>query len=269
MLCNNMFKKDVEKIKERLREIEQEIEQKYNQKLAMKKRPRRPWVFYETFVVYNALLSLSPDILSIHFNPLHYGGISYIPFPGVKDYKTVWRTAESLKPDFVITKNKKTMTLWYDKTFIPQTKLTGGFKPDLVLRSGEFTFDWKGKLYKDNILFCEYGIGSNTENPNEEKGYEIIKGLPIKWDYEEEKYVYFRAKEEFLKPPLIIECKGFGAMFGNPEEYAKYAKNVLVVTPEKIFQPKKENIRIIKVGREFDNSELREQIKPYLDQILN
>lgn len=264
-----MFKKDVEKVKERLKEIEQEIKERYKLELKMKDRPRRPWVFYETFVVYNALLVLSPESLSIQFNPHHYGGVSYLPLPGDKDYRTVWRAAESLKPDFTIIKNGKTLTFWYDKTFVPQTKSTGGFKPDLVVRPGKFDFDWHGKLFKDNVLVAEYGIGKSEDKSMEEEGYEITKGLPIKWsNSEEEKYVYFKANNTFLNPPLIIECKGFGAVFGNPEEYAKYAKKVVVVTPEKIFQPKKENIHIVKVARDFENLKLRDELRPFLEQAL-
>jgi hypothetical protein len=227
-------------------------------------------VLYETFVVYNTLLALSPENLFIQFNPHHYGGISYLPFPGDKDYKTAWRASESLKLDFTIAKDGRTLTFWYDKTFVPQTKSTGGFKPDLVMRFGRFNFEWHGKLFRDEILVAEYGIGKINDSSMEEEGYEVTKGISIKWsDTEEEKYVYFKANETFLKPPHIIECKGFGAVFGSPDVYANYARNVVIVTPEKIFQPKKENIHIVKVGRDFDNGKLKEDLRPFLEHALN
>jgi len=65
-----------------------------------------------------------------------------------------------------------------------------------------------------------------------------------------------------VAPPLIIECKGIGATLGSIEEYAKNAQSVVIVSPEKLYQPKRENVHIVKVGKDFSNLELRESAAP-------
>jgi hypothetical protein len=55
-------------------------------------------------------------------------------------------------------------------------------------------------------------------------------------------------------------------VLGNPESYADYARNVVIVTPEKLYEPKRESIHILKIEnkRRLENLELRKKVKDFL-----
>ena len=90
----------------------------------------------------------------------------------------------------------------------------------------------------------------------------------MRWSDGHYTYIYFRAREEFNYPELIIECKSFGARLGNPQKYSEYGKQVLIVSPEPLYDPKASNIKIIKIGNDFNNLEIREKIKLVLNKVL-
>lgn len=96
---------------------------------------------------------------------------------------------------------------------------------------------------------------------------EVPKGFFIEKSTFEGKFVYFKAKDEFKHPPLIIECKSFGARLGNPQKYAELGQEIIIVSLEKLYEPKLENIYLIRVGKSFDDEELRENLKPFLEKL--
>jgi len=49
--------------------------------------------------------------------------------------------------------------------------------------------------------------------------------------------------------------------------YADYAARVVLVSPEKLYEPKKENILTVRVNSEFDNSGLRADLRPHLEWV--
>lgn len=89
------------------------------------------------------------------------------------------------------------------------------------------------------------------------------------WTESEQTRIFFRAKEEFNNPELIIECKSFGARLGNPQKYADYGKLIIIVSPEPLYEPKAPNIQTIRIEREFNNLEIREKLEPFLKNVIH
>lgn len=82
--------------------------------------------------------------------------------------------------------------------------------------------------------------------------------------------IYFKFKEEFIHPPIAIEAKGYGAVMGSLEEYAKLIKTVVLVTPERTYEPKRENLIIIRIEnkRRLSNLEIRNKLKELYHKYL-
>jgi len=48
-------------------------------------------------------------------------------------------------------------------------------------------------------------------------------------------------------------------------KYADYAKTVLIVSPEKLYEPKALNIKLIRVEGDYDSFDLRSKLRPFLE----
>ena len=66
----------------------------------------------------------------------------------------------------------------------------------------------------------------------------------------------------------MFECKSFGARLGNADKYSEYADVVVVVSPEKLYRPKAENLYIVRVEAGFDNSDLRKKLRPFVERAI-
>lgn len=256
-------------LNKQLEEIKKELREKFNVPLVIvdkNSQAQKSSVLFEYFVLYNAVLALEPD--SIKKVNLKGRGGSSLLIPGVKYYKTIGKYGEIIEPSIIIQKGTKEFAFWFDRPFVYLEERLATLRPDILIREGQFEFkdlsyqEEKAKLFKDGELIAEFGV--ITPNFHKEFSYQIR----ISDDLFGHK-IYFKFKEEFIHPPLIIEVKSFGAVLGNPEEYAKYAEKVAIVTPEKIYEPKKENLYIIRIenSKRISNEELRTKLRYFYKQI--
>ena len=248
-------------LKERLSSIDKELKKKYGlsiQFVEYKPEKEKASILFEYFVLYNTVLAYEPDEI-VEINLKQRSGPTFLPLPGVKYWKTVSRTGEAFKPSITIRKNKRIINFWFDKPLI-YFKGLASIRPDIVVREGNFRVDDnishdKFRLFREQELIIECGVSPLRS----EQGYQILQSMEF-----EGKKVYLKFREEFVHPKLIIECKSFGAVLGNIEEYACYGKQVIVVSPEKLYRAKKDNIYLIKLGKNLESSELRKGLIPFL-----
>jgi hypothetical protein len=257
-------------LKKSLEEIDNELKEKFNVRLKIPDKihqKRKASVLFEFFVLYNSVLALDPEKIQIILRGR--GGASFL-IPGIKQYKTVSKYGKTIEPSIVVQKTGEEFGFWFDRPFIYFKERIATLRPDIVIRKGKFELkdlsykkEEKCQLYKDGILIAEFGIYSSASSfENNEYKIRISKEL-----FGEK--IYFKYKEEFVHPPLIIECKSFGAVLGNPQEYAEYGNSVAIVTPEKIYDPKKENLYVIKLEnkKNLSNKDCREKLKKFYEQI--
>lgn len=262
-------------LQQRLIEINEDFKKKYNAPIQFKKKypvslttldkknmPEKAAVLFEYFVLYNILLAYNPDeILELSLKH-QQSGSTYLPLPATKYWKTVFKMGRGLKPSIIARKNNRIISFWFDKPLAYFRKgETASIRPDIVIRPGNFKIEEnfssdKFRLFNENEVVVECGVSNSSILP--EESYEALEGL--EW---EGKRIYLKFKKEFIHPPLVIECKSFGAVLGNIQKYASYGKNVVVVSPEKLYNPEAKNIHIIRIGRQLRNSELREKIVPF------
>jgi len=260
-------KKEVQQIKNRLEDIRHEL-QRYGAELWYAEYEPRPSALFEYFVLYNAALALKPKTLKVGirepglmpFTRGDFRSTGFLPFAAVKSHKTLGKMGLTLLPSVVIAKDSAELVFWFDKS------LVRGLRPDIVVRKGRFEYDEEygkyARLYCDGDIFAEYGLGPA---PTENKAYKVEATSSIVGG---EEAMFFRAKKEFEHPPLIIECKSFGARLGNPQRYADYAETVLIVSPEKLYEPKAPNIKLIRVENDYNSFDLRSKLKPFLENTL-
>lgn len=248
-------------LKERLNVIDREFKKEYGlsiQFVEYEPEKEKASVLFEYFVLYNTVLAYKPDKI-IEINLKQRSGPTYLPLPGIKYWKTVSKIGEAFKPSITIKKNKTIINFWFDKPLVYFKRLTS-IRPDIVVRVGNFrvqdniSYD-KFKLFREEELIIECSVSPLRP----EEGYQILESLEFKG-----KKVYLKFREKFIHPKLIIECKSFGAVLGNIEKYASYAKQVIIVSPEKLYQPKGDNIHLIKLGKNLESSEFRKKLIPFL-----
>jgi len=254
--------KEIQTLKGSLEVIREELKKRFEAELEFAEFRPRPSDLFEYFVLYNSALALDPTELKIGhpFTRGDFRSTGWIPSGIVKPYRTPIKMGRALVPNIACKVEGAEFNFWFDKTLAPR------LRPDIVVRTGHFETgeDYaKGHfwLLKDRDLFAEYSLEERAES----EGYVVERtiGIPKRGET-----VYLRAAKEFKMPPLIIECKSYGARFGNPEVYADYAKTVLLVSPEKLYEPKRPNIIRIRVNKAFENRELREELRPYLRQLI-
>jgi hypothetical protein len=255
-----IYKKEFLKLKDSLAQLKEELLACYSVEMQYAEFRPRPSALFEYFVLYNAAMANNPRKLVLNrVSRGDFRAVGTLPIPSEKSYRTVWRMGETIKPT-IVTQNDHELDFWFDRA------TAQGLRPDIVVRTGKFEI--KGEisshvqLLKDGDVFAEYADKSLDRKDGyfvESQKYTASDGNTY--------YLCFRAKNDYKTPPLIIECKSIGATLGNLEEYAKSALNVVIVSPEKLYQPKRGNIHIIKVGKEFSNSELREALRPHLGML--
>jgi hypothetical protein len=258
-------KREVILLKQRLLEIDQELRERYSAELKYANYKPRPSDLFEHYVLYNAALAIAPDSLVLgHLSRGDFRSTGWVPMPGLKAYRTVWRAGRTLYPDISFTKEGKSASLWFDKS------LDKGMRPDIVLRPGTFQVTQADsphtavQLLRNGKLFAEY----EDIVLEEEEGH-FVERQSMNWEPEGRREISFKAEDEFKHPPLILECKSYGARFGNPEKYSQYARVVVIVSPEKLYRPKAENLFIMRVESSFENSGLREQLRPFIESAVN
>jgi len=256
-----IVKKEIDALKRSLDEIRIELEKKFNIEMQFAEYQPKPYSLFEHFVLYNSALAVSPERLQL--NRLSRGdarSAGGLPIPAVKSYKTVWRMGTTLKPSITVA-CKNELSFWFDRA------LVNNLRPDIVVRPGHFEIEGEisehVQLLRNGSLIAEYCC-----TPLEQQDGFLMLSQTMKWSSGETARLYFRAKNEYLHPPLIIECKSFGAKLGNPEEYATHAEAVVIVSPEKLYQPKRENMHVIRVDREFSNLQLRKDLLAHLEHTL-
>lgn len=252
-------------LKENLDELNKEFVQRFNTEIKIVDkipREKKSSTLFEYFVLYNTILALTPIEIKIIMR--NRQGPSFVPIVGIKYWKTLNKFGEVLEPSVSIKLSNKKLSLWFHRPFV--FKNFGSLRPDILIREGEFDFkdksydeEAKVELFKDGELFAGAGIN----RPNKDF---IIKEFPVALN---SKPLCFFFKRKFLHPPIIIECKSFGGMLGNPQEYAEYAKIVAIVSPEKLYEPKKENIYIIRLenNKRLSNQDCREKLKSFFKKI--
>lgn len=257
-----IVKKEVEQLKESLEEIRLELKQNFDTDMQFAEYGPKPSSLFEHFVLYNSVLAIEPK--QFWLSALSRGdfrSVGWLPVPGVKSYRTVWRMGETIKPSISV-RNRLELNFWFDRALVEN------LRPDIVVRQGHFEMCGEAsehvQLLKDGEIVAEF-----SNKPLEEINGYLVQSQRMNWSSGEATCICFRAKNDFLHAPLIIECKSFGAKLGNPEEYAKHADDVVIVSPEKLYQPKRENIHLVRVSREFDNIELRSKLKPFLETLRN
>lgn len=252
-----IYKKEFLALKGSLEKLKEELLVRFNVKMEYAEFRPRPSALFEYFALYNAAMASNPRKLVLNrVSRGDFRAVGMLPFPSEKSYRTVWRMGVTIKPT-IVTQNSHELDFWFDRATVR------GLRPDIVVRTGKF--EVRGEisshvqLLKDDEIFAEYADQLLGDKPGyfvESQKYTASDGKTY--------CLYFRAKNEYISPPLIIECKSIGATLGSLEEYAKYAQNVVIVSPEKLYEPKRGNIHIIKVGKDFSNMELREALRPHL-----
>lgn len=253
-----IYKKEFLKLKDSLAQLKGELLRHFDVEMQYAEFRPRPSALFEYFVLYNAAMAINPHKLTLNrVSRGDFRAVGVLPIPSEKSYRTVWKMGETIKPTMV-TQNIHELNFWFDRATVQ------GQRPDIVVRPGKF--ELRGELssnvqlLKDGEVFGEYADQLLEERPGyfvETQKYEQTGGKIF--------HLCFRARKEYVCPPLIIECKSIGATFGNLEEYAKHAQNVVVVSPEKLYQPKRTNIHVIKVGKDFSNMDLRVALRPHLE----
>lgn len=254
-------KKEVDTLKRNLEEIRQELGVRFNIEMEFAEYNPKPSSLFEYFVLYNAVLSTNPTELRLNrLTRGNFRSTGWLPIPSEKSYKTIWKMGDTLKP-VIITRNSKQLNFWFDRA------IAKGLRPDIVVRTGKFEMKDETsshiRLFKDKEVFAEY-----SDKPLEEKSGYFIETQKMDWSEGRQTQIFFRAKEEFNNPELIIECKSFGARLGNPQKYANYGKQVIVVSPEPLYEPKASNIQMIRIEKGFNNLELREKLKSFFEKLL-
>ncbi len=255
-----IYKKEFLKLKDSLEQLKKELFGRFSVEMQHAEFRPRPSALFEYFVLYNAAMATNP--LKLVLNRLSRGdfrAVGTLPIPSEKSYRTVWKMGETIKPT-IVTQNRHELDFWFDRATVR------GLRPDIVVRTGKFELrgeiSSKVQLLRDGEVFAEYA----DQLLEERTGY-FVESQKYTQTGGETFHLCFRARKEYMSPPLIIECKSIGATLGNLEEYAKHAQNVVIVSPEKLYQPKRENIHVIKVGRDFSNMELREALSPHLETL--
>jgi hypothetical protein len=258
-------------LRERLTEIDEELREKFGLTLQTAEfNPTKASVLFEYFVLYNVVLSVEPDELRIDLR--RRSGPTYLPFPGVKYWKTAGRLGDILEPSIVARRGKDTYNFWFDRPLSYFVKSEeASIRPDIVVRKGQYEFkdlafsQAKVQLLREGDIIAEAGIASSSSPPQGEHGYTIL--IPTyQW---QQKVSYFKFRDEFIHPPLIIECKSYGAVLGSIDRYASHAEAVVVVTPEKLYEPKKPNIHVLKIQnkKHLSNQELRQKVATFLSAL--
>lgn len=253
-------------LRERLDIINSEFEEKYKRPIAFSKHnPKKASELFEYFVLYNAVLAFNPDAI-VEISLRHRGGPTYLPFPAIKYWKTISKIGNALKPSIIVRKNDKIVNFWFDKPLDFTKGEASSIRPDILIRLGDFKVETEGdsivRLLSNGGKVVEAGILAASQHLKQEDGWKTIEGP----DFEGKK-AYFSSKDEFLKPPLVIECKSFGAVLGNIEKYAAYGKTIVVVSPEKLYAPKAENVHILRLDKQLDNLEIREKLVPFSNEV--
>lgn len=256
-------------LKQLLEEIGKEVKEKFSTSIKIPDkiaRARKASTLFEYFVLYNSVLALEPESLEIKM--ISRQGPSFPPITGVKYWKTIRKCGEILEPSVVAKRDNEIFNFWFDRPVV--FKKFGSLRPDIVIRKGGFEFkdlsysqESSVQLLKEGKLFAECGIkrpSNGNNNLLKVAFYKVFEGSPE---------IEFKISPDFIHPPLIIECKSFGAVFGNPQEYAEYAHHVAIVTPEKAYEPKKENLHIIRLenSKYLSNYGCREKLKAFYKQI--
>jgi hypothetical protein len=251
-------------LKQNLEEISKEFNEEFGVSLRFPDKIARGGkasTLFEYFVLYNSVLALEPIEVKIIMRSRQ--GPSFLPVVGGKYWKTLRKIGECLEPSIVVKTFKKEFAIWFDRPFV--FKEFGSLRPDILIRQGKFEFqdlsynqEEKVELFKEEKLIAGVGTKRMEGMKNYEFPYASL-GKPL----------YFYYKEEFVSPPLIIECKSYGGVLGNPEEYAKYASHVAIVTPEKAYEPKKENLHVIRLenSKYLSNQDCREKLRSFYNQI--
>jgi hypothetical protein len=255
-------KKEVDALKKSLEEIKQELKVRFNVEIQFAEYRPKISSLFEYFVLYNTALSTNPRELKVNrFGRGNFRSTGFLPIPSEKSYRTVWRMGDTLKPS-IITKNSKQLNFWFDRA------IAKGLRPDIIVRVGKFETEEVNtshiRLLKDGEIFAEY-----SDRLLEVRAGYSVETQKMNWTESEQSRIFFRAKEEFNNPELIIECKSFGARLGNPQKYANYAKQVIIVSPEPLYEPKAPNIQTIRIEREFNNLEIREKLRPFFKNIID
>jgi len=255
-------REEVQLLKQRLDEIRLESSTKFGVEMSYAEYDPRPSDLFEYFVLYNAALSNDPSeiIVGRPFTRGDARSAGWIPFGLTKPHKTAIKMGRTLVPNVVCSRKSVTAAFWFDKSLAPR------LRPDIVVRKGRFevkTNYSKGcaLLLRDDSPFAGYSLEPPADLGPDSFVEETPRTLKIG------QTVYFGARSEFRHPPLIIECKSYGARLGNPQVYADYAARVVLVSPEKLYEPKKENILTVRVSSEFDNSGLRADLRPHLEWV--
>jgi hypothetical protein len=256
-------REEVQLLKQRLHEIEQELLNRFGAKMPFAEYNPRPSDLFEYFVLYNAALSTDPTrlVIGVPFTRGDARSAHFIPFGLNKPHKTAIKMGRTLVPSITCLSESTEFAFWFDRSILP------GLRPDIVVRKGHFetkTDYSRGYtvLLKDDSWFAEYSLTRATDIEHDSFFEQTPSALRIG------KSIYFNAKNEFRHPPLIIECKSYGARLGNPQVYSDHADRVVIVSPEKLYEPKKENMMTIKVSPEFDYDELRGKLRPHLQFVL-
>ena len=253
-------KKELDALTKSLQILRQELEVKYNILFYFTESNPKPSSLFEYLVLFNAVIATNPKELILNrLTRGNFRSTGFLPIPSIKSYSTVFKMGDTLKPS-ITTKNNKQLNYWFDRS------IAKGLRPDIVVRTGNYNFNSENnshiKLFKDKDVFAEY-----SDSHLEEKPGCFVEKQMMKWPDDKRSYIFFRAKKEFNNPELIIECKSFGARLGNPQKYSEFGKQVIIVSPEPLYEPKATNIHTIKIERNFNNLEIRERLKPFLNKL--
>jgi len=253
-------KKELNSLKKNLGKLKHELEVRFKVVLHFAEYNPQPSSLFEYFVLFNAAIATNPKELILNrLTRGNFRSVGFLPIPALRSYRTVWKMGDTLKPT-IITRNSKQLNYWFDRSIAKR------LRPDIVVRTGKYFFKSGSnshvKLFKDKDVFAEYSDDYLEEKP----GY-FVEKQKMSWSDGRQSSIYFRAKEEFNYPELIIECKSFGARLGNPQKYSKFGKQVIIVSPEPLYEPKASNIYIIRIAKDFNNLEIREKLNPFLEKI--
>jgi hypothetical protein len=250
--------KEVQVLKTRLNELDLEFQRRFAVAIRLADYHPRPSDLFEYFVLYNCVLAVDPiEVTILLASRGDARGAGFIPFGMTRPYRTAARLGQCLRADIVVRTSNGELALWFDKA------LATGIRPDIVARKGCFQHmeqysEGHVCLMKDGELFAEYRL----DQPPTDEGYVVESTPKLSGSYTP---IFFRAKSDFFKPPLIVECKSFGARLGNPDKYAAYAEKVILVSPEPLYQPRAENMVLVRVSSDFDNIKLQTSLREFLD----
>jgi len=250
-------KKEVQLLKSRLSELDLEFQRRFGKAIRLADFEPRPSDLFEHYVLYNCVLAFGP--LEVSIPSLTRGdarSAGYIPFGMTKPYRTAANLGLGLRPDITLRTPTGELAIWFDKALVT------GIRPDIVVRKGAFQHveryaEGHAYLRKDDELFAEYRLDEPTSDPR----YLVESTPKLSGEYTP---IFFRARADFFKPPLIVECKSYGARLGNPDKYAQYAEKVLLISPEPLYEPRALNITRVRVSSDFDNSKLQASLRTFL-----